>query len=956
MRRFAVILILLLSAGVDARSGPGMTGPGLTGPAMRFVNYGSADGLPSNTVYAVAQDADGILWIGTRNGLASFDGRRIKAFKEYGRVNALAVDRGGRLWVGTSKGLRVMPDQVGHDEGKVGHDEGKVGYDGNIRALHADAEGYVWATVGDTLLLKLSYDDGIKEEARCFYHKRDSEGDYPYYQIYEAADGKLWLAGRLVHNQFVADRESPQATLPRWNLFCNGSYAECGGRLYAFEDHTSLLYACEGDKPVPLGRLPIAHTRLLTDSKGRLWAAGSYGLGIVDTAHPERTKVFRHSAADSTSPSSGELYCIFEDRQGNIWAGGDNGLSVLCPALQRVDVISRANVTAIMQESSGKMRIGTAEERISCLYEDSSGTIYVGLWNNTGWEVWKDGKMHKERLSGPLPEEQLEARYLDGANWISAFLEDSRGHFWVVSWEGVGLNGWDRQARRSLPPRWLSPFRYPSPQLDSNIYLSSRLGSALIEDARGNLIYATTHAGLNIIDGETGLVTKYYRGNSSIPDDYVTDLCLSPDGTVWAATRGGLWRCPVGAGHDGARAGHDGGVIAGPDRQSYLDGMLVQSVESDAKGRLWAGTEDGLYFIDTDGSTGRLPKELGFPSEIYGEHVSCRLADGSLAFGGAAGAVVFHPDSLLSIRAGGSLPLQRLVRQRHRLNDGEWTEGSFSGFPENISPGRYVLQEQSSDIFGRWDYGESSRRVLRVPPPLWLRWPFLLAYLLVSLVAILTIIKLRERRLLVKELDMRNRLFSIISHDLRGPVSGNRLLARQLLEQADKLDAAQLKEALGLLSKSADNTSSLLENLLLWSLDQEGMLKPVMRDEDLAGLAAEAIEPLRKGCTVEVDIPTGLSVRTDRNMLLTCLRNLLDNAVKVTPAGGKVVLRARGPVPRTHGPQITITDEGPGLQEGKTGWGHGLGLVITRELLGKLGATMQMQNRPGAGLEINIDL
>ena len=383
MRRFAVILILLLSAGVDARSGPGMTakGPGMTGPgmtaegpAMRFVNYGSADGLPSNTVYAVAQDAAGILWIGTRNGLASFDGRRIQAFKEYGRVNALVVDRGGRLWVGTSKGLRVMPDQVGRD--------------GNIRALHADAEGNVWATVGDTLLLKLSYDDGIKEEARCFYHKRDSEGDYPYYQIYEAADGKLWLAGRLVHNQFVADRESPQATLPRWNLFCNGSYAECGGRLYAFEDHTSLLYACEGDKPVPLGRLPIAHTRLLTDSKGRLWAAGSYGLGIVDTTHPERTKVFRHSAADPTSPSSGELYCIFEDRQGNLWLGGDNGLSVLCPALQMVDVISRANVTAIMQESGGKMRIGTAEERVSCLYEDSSGTIYVGLWNNTGWEVW----------------------------------------------------------------------------------------------------------------------------------------------------------------------------------------------------------------------------------------------------------------------------------------------------------------------------------------------------------------------------------------------------------------------------------------------------------------------------------------------------------------------------------------------------------------------------------------
>ena len=48
--------------------------------------------------------------------------------------------------------------------------------------------------MGDSLLLKLSYKDGIREEARCRYDKRDSEGDYHYYQIFEATDGKLWLA------------------------------------------------------------------------------------------------------------------------------------------------------------------------------------------------------------------------------------------------------------------------------------------------------------------------------------------------------------------------------------------------------------------------------------------------------------------------------------------------------------------------------------------------------------------------------------------------------------------------------------------------------------------------------------------------------------------------------------------------------------------------------------------
>ncbi len=910
--------------------------------SLRFMNYSAADGLPSNTVYAVTQDAEGALWIGTRNGLARFDGVRFQSWKEYGRVNALTVDKAGRLWVGSMQGLRVRdsstPLRSAQNDKRSSAQNDRRGYAqkdiaGNIRALHTDAEGCVWATVGDTLLLKLSYQDGIREEARRPYKKRDSEGDYPYYQIYEAQDGKLWIAGRLVYNQFIEDKQNPHITLPYWEgRFGYGSYAESGGKLYAFEDHTSLLFTIEDLQPRPIGRLPIAHARLLTDHHGQLWAAGSYGLGPVDTAKPEETPVYQ--------TASTELYCLFEDRQGNLWVGGDNGLSVLCPALQQVRTLSEDNVTALLEDHNGKMWIGRADDRVSSLYEDRTGTVYVGLWNNTGWEVWKDGrKAYKDRLTGPLPKEQVEARHLDGANWISDFLEDSRGRFWIVTWEGVGLNEWDRKARRSLPPRWLSPFRYPSPQTDTNIYLSSRLGSRLIEDAYGNLVYATTEAGINVIDKDTGLVTKYFRGNSSIPDDYVTDLFLSPDGSVWAATRSGLWRCPAGAGHDG-------------DRPSLLDGMLVQSVEADEKGRLWAGTEDGLYFVDTDGSTGRVPQALGFPSDIYGEHVSCRLRDGSLAFGGAAGAVTFHPDSLLALSARGNLPLEKLVHHRYRLGDGEWTQGRFTALPDNLRPGRYTLQEQSADLFGRWEHGTTAVRTLRVPPPLWLRWPFLVLYLGLLVAAAWIVIRLRERRLLEKELDMRNRLFSIISHDLRNPVSGNALLSRQLLERCQDLSPAQLQEGLEELAQSAQNTSALLENLLLWSLNQKGMLEPVMREENLLSLAKEAVESVQGQAVIRIDIPEGLTVRTDRNMLLTVLRNLLDNALKASPTS--VILRSGATKDLTR--TITILDNGPGLREGATTWGHGLGLVITRELVDKLGATLHLQNRPSGGLETSIDL
>ena len=973
LRRLVIILsCLLLSWTLCAAEG-------------HFVNYGSADGLPSNTVYAITQDAEGFLWVGTRNGLCRFDGTRFTAWKEFGRVTSLAMDKSEQLWIGTTEGLyvREIPGQARNDE----RETWKKGPSGHIRALLADSEGYVWATVGDTLLLKLSFrsGEGIREEARALYDKRYNEGDYPYFQIYEDNGGRLWLGGRIVHCQYVDDRKHPAPQYYFDENGCIGSYAEVGGILYAFSDYTNEFFLFNGPEYVILGHLPVAHASLLTDHKGQMWAAGSYGLGRVDVAHPEQTPVFRHDADNPFSLASTELYCIFEDRKGNLWVGGNNGLSVLCPALQQVHTVSAGQVTALMQDREGGLWIGTADKGVgrmdsfaslgmtagslgmtakaqgitasspvSCFYQDKEGAVYVGLWNNTGFEIWDNGKMRKGVVSGPLPREQEPAAYGDrrSSNWISDFLEDSRGRFWVVTWEGVGMNEWDRKTGKTLPPQWLSPFYQLTPQVDSNIYLSSRLGSRLMEDTAGNLVYGTTEAGLNIIDKETGLVTKYYRGNSDIPDDYVTDLCLAKDGTVWTATRSGLWS-PSG--------GHG------------LDGLLVQSVEADREGRLWAGTEEGLYFIDTDGSVGRVGKSLGFPSDIYGEHVSCTLSDGSLAFGGSSGAAVFHPDSLLCLAAspeifltelsttGASLqfsfsvknlPHAALLQYRYRLSgvDADWIQAEFprlQGRYNGLFPGRYTLEIQSTDLFGRWQE-DILKHSFRIHPPLLLRWPFLLLYLLLLGLAAWLFVRYRENRqralVLQEELDTRNRFFGIISHDLRNPVSGIQTLASALEDAPDD----QLRDGVKAISAAAGHTSTLLENLLMWSVSQKGVLRPALRDVPLAAIVKEAVGTRR----IQTAIPEGLTVHTDPHMLTTCIRNLLDNAVRFSPEEESVRLSA-------DGRRIVIRDKGPGMDADTLKTlsrpGH-LGLTITRELLEKMGASLSARNLPEGGCEVTIQL
>ena len=147
---------------------------------------------------------------------------------------------------------------------------------------------------------------------------------------------------------------------------------------------------------------------------------------------------------------------------------------------------------------------------------------------------------------------------------------------------------------------------------------------------------------------------------------------------------------------------------------------------------------------------------------------------------------------------------------------------------------------------------------------------------------------------------------------------------------------------------AAEQTSSLLENLLMWSVSQKGVLRPVMREVFMEDVVREAVGTMK----VTAAVPEGLSVTTDPNMLTTCIRNLLDNAVRFSPEEGSVRLEA------SHG-RIVITDRGPGMDPETLRTlsrpGH-LGLMITRELLDKLGGSLSARNLPEGGCEVTIHL
>ncbi len=218
-------------------------------------------------------------------------------------------------------------------------------------------------------------------------------------------------------------------------------------------------------------------------------------------------------------------------------------------------------------------------------------------------------------------------------------------------------------------------------------------------------------------------------------------------------------------------------------------------------------------------------------------------------------------------------------------------------------------------------------------------------------------------------------LFSIVSHDLRAPVSN----LFQLLELSQTaphlLDEATRQQQTAHLRQSARDLLDTMEELLAWSKDQLDGLDPVPENLALAPVLAELAAlyaPLaqRKNIALTTACPPGLHLRTDPNFLRVILRNLVQNAIKFTPAGGRVRLEAAaetGPAGRVT---LRVADTGPGLSPGQLAHvlapsaaplppadpAHGLGLRLTQEFVAKLGGELRATSALGEGTVFEVVL
>ncbi|GGF05831.1 hypothetical protein GCM10011518_13830 [Flavobacterium limi] len=188
---------------------------------------------------------------------------------------------------------------------------------------------------------------------------------------------------------------------------------------------------------------------------------------------------------------------------------------------------------------------------------------------------------------------------------------------------------------------------------------------------------------------------------------------------------------------------------------------------------------------------------------------------------------------------------------------------------------------------------------------------------LVGIVGFLLLVKEKQDHKIRKLLDDKNQFFSIISHDLRGPVGAAASLSELLAEDIEKYSREEIREISEMLYQSNKNSYKLLENLLEWSRVQTGMITFSPEKIILNTLIEENIE-LNKNAALNKNIqlsfePSGLiEVEADKNMIDTVVRNLLNNAIKFTDKNGKVEIRL---LKTDRKVEISITDNGIGIPD-----------------------------------------
>jgi signal transduction histidine kinase/CheY-like chemotaxis protein len=952
---------------------------------LRFAlrQWTTADGLPSHSVNAIAEDPRGYLWLTTQGGLVRFDGDRfaqVTGGELVGnRFLAALVDLRGRLLVSGSDDRLYA---LGADGFVV------IARGLHVRSIGVTSEGVVWG----------GHPGG---EARL-----TAGGDWVDQRAASNLDSVPSIV-RVMHAGNTIDLAAPRR-VPRPST----------GESFWVRERGSVL---EITGPTPgVWRVPrVGRPELrLLDRAGRLWVTGP---GFVAAYAAGR----EHPVARLALPAAGRINAIHEGVGGELWIGTDlAGLFRVLPAAvttygvvegTRTDLIRNIGVAP-----NGRVIVTDATDTDFAVGPDGrlQGAVGPGRFqfsDRDGW-AWhldqdngrqtlvghRQGRTRRFDVPGSLPSRPRRFQESGGAVWVG-------GIDWVARFDPTG----------APEQPWTTVIKG----------LSNLMAIAGAPNGGGAL--ALSDAGVERIDGDQ---RQTVVRRQDLPPGELRALLATPQGDIWVGAYGG-----------GLVRVRDGQVGVLTQRDGLLEN-IVTSIVDDGRGGLWTAGNQGIQRLSLSeldaffdgGRTDVVPLVLGRSEHLRNPEASGWLAcvgpDGRLWFPTFGGAVVVDPVRAIESVVQPPRVWIESVRGDRRV-EVAYTAIALTGADqvrfqyqlEGVDPGWVDAGRARSAVYG--DVSAGARRFLVraaragawsepasvtiTIPALW--WETRLARI-GSVVLVLGLIggfvrwrasHLRARAAdLERQVDVRTRQLSVerervaaqaqqlqqlaearqqffanVSHEFRTPLT----LLQGPLHDVVAGDHGPVPEAAkNLLRLAQDNVgrlSRLVDQLLDLAKGEAGRLRLDPRDFDLCAFTRGVCESFeasatKHGIALTVSSPQGeVPIAADPDHLEKVLVNLIGNALKYTDAGGRVDVEigtsAAGEEDRVF---IRVRDTGVGISDadlphvferyfrgaatdsGRARRGTGIGLALVRQLVDLHQGTIAVESRAGVGSVFTVTL
>ena len=230
----------------------------------------------------------------------------------------------------------------------------------------------------------------------------------------------------------------------------------------------------------------------------------------------------------------------------------------------------------------------------------------------------------------------------------------------------------------------------------------------------------------------------------------------------------------------------------------------------------------------------------------------------------------------------------------------------------------------------------------------------------------------RQNRELMATITNRDKMYSVIAHDLRSPMASIRMVLNLVVASTTpELVGPELFELLDKANKESEEVHDLLDNLLKWTKSQTGRLNVVMQDLDLNDIIPGVVDIFEMiAATKKIRLSyegTSVVVRADNDMLKTIVRNFMSNAIKFSPEESSIEISVT--VLDDQFAKISVRDHGVGIaadridsifHKGETTYGtggeegSGLGLQLCQDFARKIGGDVMVESTEGEGSTFSV--